>query len=120
MISLLLAAAKVPVAAVTTAPVQLTQRAPGFITPPPQSWVAAHAAWATHTFAGLFILMAVGLIFLLAIQTTKQEGLSGTIGGRVESAYRGRMGGEEQLQRLTGVVAVLFVVIATILSLTGI
>ncbi|MEO6913103.1 MAG: preprotein translocase subunit SecG [Candidatus Baltobacteraceae bacterium] len=119
MISLLLAAAKVPVVAVTTAPAQLNQQVP-FSAPAPQSWVAAHAGWATHTFAGLFILMAVGLIFLLAIQTTKQEGLSGTIGGRVESAYRGRMGGEEQLQRLTGVVAVLFVVIATILSLTGI
>ncbi len=118
MIALLLAAAKAPLA-VTTAPVQLTQQAP-FVPQAPQSWFAAHAGWATHTFAGLFILMAVGLIFLLAIQTTKQEGLSGTIGGRVESAYRGRMGGEEQLQRLTGVVAVLFVVIATILSLTGI
>jgi protein translocase SecG subunit len=57
---------------------------------------------------------------LLAVQTTKQEGLSGTIGGRVESAYRGRLGAEEQLKRLTGIVAVVFVVTAFILALTGI
>jgi protein translocase SecG subunit len=56
---------------------------------------------------------------LLAVQTTKQEGLSGTIGGRVESAY-GRMGAEEQLKRITGFTAVVFVVTGFILSLTGI
>ena len=56
--------------------------------------------------AGIFILAAISLIVLLAVQTTKQEGLTGTIGGRVESAYRGRLGAEEQLKRVTGVVAV--------------
>ncbi len=60
------------------------------------------------------------MIALLAVQTTKQEGLSGTIGGRVESAYRGRLGAEEQLKRLTGVVAVCFVIAGFILSITGI
>ncbi len=59
------------------------------------------------------------LIALLAVQTTKQEGLSGTIGGRVESAY-GRPGGEELLKRWTGFAAVGFVIVGTILSLTGI
>jgi len=86
----------------------------------PQSWFASHAPWLTHGIAGIFILAALGLICLLAIQTTKQEGLTGSIGGRVESAYRGRLGAEEQLKRLTGVVAVVFVVSAFVLSLTGI
>jgi preprotein translocase subunit SecG len=85
-----------------------------------QTPIAAHAPWLTHGIAGIFIVAAVGLVFLLAIQTTKQEGLSGSIGGRVESAYRGRLGAEEQLKRITGVVAVVFVVTAFILSLTGI
>ena len=66
------------------------------------------------------MVAAVGLVFLLAIQTTKQEGLTGSIGGRVESAYRGRLGAEEQLKRITGAVAVVFVVSAFVLSLTGI
>ena len=82
--------------------------------------IATHAAWLTHGLAGIFVLAAISLIFLLAIQTTKQEGLTGTIGGRVESSYHGRLGAEEQLKRLTGFVAVLFVVSAFVLSLTGI
>ena len=85
-----------------------------------QTWVAQHLPWLTHGIAGIFMVAAVGLVFLLAIQTTKQEGLTGSIGGRVESAYRGRLGAEEQLKRITGAVAVVFVVSAFVLSLTGI
>jgi len=88
--------------------------------PPPTTWLAQHASWLTHGIAGIFILSAIALIFLLAIQTTKQEGLTGSIGGRVESAYRGRLGAEEQLKRLTGIVAVFFVATGFVLSITGI
>ncbi len=86
----------------------------------PKTAIAIHAGWLTHGLAGIFVLAAISLIFLLAIQTTKQEGLTGTIGGRVESSYHGRLGAEEQLKRLTGFVAVVFVVSAFVLSLTGI
>jgi protein translocase SecG subunit len=82
--------------------------------------IATHAGWLTHGLAGIFVLSSISLFFLLAIQTTKQEGLTGTIGGRVESSYHGRLGAEEQLKRLTGFVAVLFVISAFVLSLTGI
>ena len=57
---------------------------------------------------------------LLAIQTTKQEGLSGTIGGRVEAAYRPRLGFDQQLARLTSWVAIGFVFVGFLLSLSGI
>jgi len=101
-------------------PVQITQ--PQLTPAPiiPQTPIAAHAPWLTHGLAGLFVLAAVALVFLLAIQTTKQEGLTGSIGGRVESNYRGRLGAEEQLKRITGITAVVFVITAFILSLTGI
>jgi protein translocase SecG subunit len=89
-------------------------------TPAPTTWFSQHVPWLTHGIAGIFIVAAILLIFLLAIQTTKQEGLTGSIGGRVESAYRGRLGAEEQLKRWTGVVAVVFVASAFVLSLTGI
>jgi protein translocase SecG subunit len=85
-----------------------------------QTPIAMHAPWLTHTLAGIFIVAAIAMIALLAVQTTKQEGLTGTIGGRVESAYRGRLGADEQLKRWTGVAAVTFVVVAFFLSLTGI
>jgi len=118
--ALLLAAKSVPGKLPTSVPV-LPPAAQNYQpTIQQQSWLAAHAPWATHAFAGIFIVAALALVFLLAIQTTKQEGLSGTIGGRVESAYRGRLGLEENLKRITTFVAVVFVLFATILSLTGI
>jgi protein translocase SecG subunit len=86
----------------------------------PKSPLAAHFGWLTHGFAGIFIISAVLLIILLAVQTTKQEGLSGTIGGRVESAYKGRVGFDKQLQRITTGIAITFVIFATFVSLSGI
>lgn len=85
----------------------------------PLTWFQQHASWATHGIAGIFVIAAIALVALLAAQTTKQEGLSGTIGGRVESAYA-RVGAEEQIKRLTGFAAVVFVLSAFVLSLTGI
>jgi preprotein translocase subunit SecG len=104
-----------PVNSATAPPLQV----PINTAPVVQTWFQQHAGWLTHTLAAFFIIAALALIILLALQTTKQEGLSGTIGGRVESAY-GRPGAEEQLKRVTGVAAVAFVVLGTILSLTGI
>jgi len=86
----------------------------------PKSALALHASWLTHGFAAVFVISAILLIVLLAVQTTKQEGLSGTIGGRVESAYKGRVGFDKQLQRFTTVVAITFVIFATFVSLSGI
>ena len=88
--------------------------------PAPETWFQLHLGWATHILAGLFVISAILLVFLLAIQTTKQEGLTGSIGGRVESAYRGRLGAEEMLKVWTARVAVCFVVFGFVLSLTGI
>ncbi len=116
------AAAAKPAAPPTANPLQVQQVQPApqsIPAPPAETWFQLHASWLTHGLAGLFIIAAVGLVVMLAIQTTKQEGLSGTIGGRVESAYS-RMGAEEQLKRITGIFAVMFVVLGTILSLTGI
>lgn len=109
-------AAKVPAPAASPLQVQMPAQQPVM----QQSAVAAHLPWLTHGIAGIFLIAAIGLIVLLALQTTKQEGLSGTIGGRVESTYRGRLGAEEQLKRITGLTATVFVVTAFILSLTGI
>ncbi len=87
---------------------------------PHKSSLAANAPWLTHTFAALFLVCAAGLVVLLAFQTTKQEGLSGQIGGRVEAAYRPRLGFDQQLARFTSWVAIGMVFFAVILSITGI
>jgi len=82
--------------------------------------LAQNFPWLTHTLAGIFVVLAISLIVLLAFQTTKQEGLSGTIGGRVESAYRPRLGFDQQLARVTSWVAIGFVFVGFLLSLSGI
>jgi len=129
LFSLLLAVATAQPAALATAGAVKPGASPVAVPPAPlqaptpapvQTPVAQHFPWLTHGIAGIFIISAIVLVFLLAIQTTKQEGLTGSIGGRVESAYRGRLGAEEQLKRLTGIVAAAFVISAFILSLTGI
>ena len=84
-----------------------------------QSGLALHAPWLTHTFAAFFLILGVLLVVLLAIQTTKQEGLSGTLGGRVESSTR-RLGLDAQIARVTQFVAIAFVFFATLISLSGI
>ena len=122
---LLAAASAVPAAVKAAAPAVKASAVPltlpsGFtFDTTPHSPLALHAAWLTHTFAGLFVVLGVLLVVLLALQTTKQEGLSGTVGGRVESSTR-RLGLDAQIARVTQVVAVAFVVVATIVSLSGI
>lgn len=74
-----------------------------------------------HTLGGLFVVFALMLMVLMAVQTTKNEGLGiGSIGGQRESLYRGRLGRDEQLARLTTYVAIGFVAVSFIISLTGI
>jgi protein translocase SecG subunit len=84
---------------------------PGNLFGPPQTWGSQHPL-VVGLVQGLFIVTAVGLIGLMAAQTTKTEGLSGSIGGRMESAYHGRLGLEQQLGRLTNTLACAFVVLA--------
>ena len=112
------AAAKAAVPAVKATALPINVAAPTFDLTP-HSWMAQHAGWLTHTLAGLFVILGVLLVVFLAIQTTKQEGLSGTLGGRVESSTR-RLGLDQQIARVTQTVAVAFVIVATIVSLTGI
>ena len=112
------AAAKAPLPAGTLSP-ELQRQLQGFQfahkTP-----MQTNFPWLTHTLAGLFLILAIALVALLAAQTTKQEGLSGTIGGRVESAYRPRLGFDQQLARLTSYVAIGMVFCAVLLSISGI
>jgi protein translocase SecG subunit len=82
--------------------------------------LASNYPWLTHTFAAIFVISAISLVLLLAFQTTKQEGLTGTLGGRVESNYRTRLGFDQQMSRITSIAAITFVLFGTLVSLSGI
>ncbi|HXP93391.1 MAG TPA: preprotein translocase subunit SecG [Candidatus Binatia bacterium] len=86
----------------------------------PKTPLAQHLPWLTHLFAAAFVTAAILLVILLAVQTTRQEGLTGTLGGRVDSSYRGRLGMEGQIARFTAFIAIAYVVVATIISISGI
>jgi len=59
-------------------------------------------------------LSAVALIVLVMSQTTKSEGLSGTIGGKMSSSFRGRPGIDEKLSLFTKYAAISFMVLTAL------
>jgi preprotein translocase subunit SecG len=77
------------------------------------SWASQHVA-ISYFVQILFVIAVVGLVALMSIQTTKTEGLSGSIGGRMESAYKGRLGLDQQLSRATSGFAVAFICLAIV------
>jgi protein translocase SecG subunit len=68
--------------------------------------------WVVNLIQALFLVSTVALIALMSAQTTKNEGLSGSIGGRADSAYHGRLGLDQQITRLTTFTASAWIVLA--------
>ena len=64
------------------------------------------------------VLLAIGMIFIVAIQQTKNEGLGGTIGGRVQSSFKGKAGFEEKLNELTRNIGIGFFVVSILVAVT--
>ncbi len=64
------------------------------------------------------VILAVGVIFIVAIQQTKSEGLGGTIGGRVTSSFKGKPGFEDRLNEITRYLGVGFFVVSILVALT--
>jgi protein translocase SecG subunit len=64
------------------------------------------------------VLLAVGLIFIVDIQQTKNEGLGGTIGGKVQTSFKGKAGFEERLSDLTRTLGIGFFVVSILVALT--
>lgn len=67
----------------------------------------------------LQIVSCVLLIGIVMTQATKSEGLSGTIGGKSESAFRGKPGTEERIAQYTKYLAISFFVISAILAIVN-
>jgi len=68
-------------------------------------------------FLIVYFLVCVGLVVTVLLQTTKNEGLSGIIGGAAHSVFKGKKGFEERLQEATNVLAVSFIVLSMLLSI---
>lgn len=64
------------------------------------------------------VILSLGLIFIVAIQQTKSEGLSGTIGGQVTSSFKGKPGFDERLNDITKNLGIAFFVVSVLVALT--
>lgn len=86
----------------------------------PASIPAAVAAHSMNTlqYVVLFVYFAVcaALIFLVLVQTSKSEGLTGTLGGSTQSVFKGKKSFEEQMNKITTYVAVLFVALSIVIA----
>ena len=63
---------------------------------------------------GIQALVSLALIIVVATQTTKNEGLTGNIGGPVTSSFKGKPGMEEQIRRITIYVCVAWFAISLV------
>lgn len=61
-------------------------------------------------------LVSLTLIALVMSQTTKNEGLTGTIGGNISANFKGKPGFEERLQMYTRNTAIAFGVISILVA----
>jgi preprotein translocase subunit SecG len=62
------------------------------------------------------LLAAGGMIAVILMQTTKSEGLSGTIGGKSTSTFKGKPGTEEKLSAYTKWTAITFMVASALVA----
>lgn len=60
----------------------------------------------------IHVILAVGIIVSVLLQSGKSAGLSGAIGGGAESLFGKKKGVEDKLERLTAVLAVAFMATA--------
>ena len=67
-------------------------------------------------FTWIQMISAIALIAIVMSQATKSEGLSGTIGGKTESAFQGKPGLDERLGEITKWAAIFFMVTSAIVS----
>ena len=67
-------------------------------------------------FIALQLISALALIGIVMSQATKSEGLSGTIGGKSESAFQGKPGFDDRLAEITKWAAIFFMVTSAIVT----
>jgi protein translocase SecG subunit len=64
------------------------------------------------------IAIAVSLIFIVAVQQSKNEGFGGSIGSRPMTSFKGKAGFEERLTQITKVLGVCFFVASILVAVT--
>jgi preprotein translocase subunit SecG len=64
----------------------------------------------------VFVAAAIGMIASVLLQTSKSAGLSGGLGGGAQTTFGKKKGVDDLLSKMTVVFAVLFMVLAIVLT----
>ena len=62
-------------------------------------------------------LISIALVLLVMSQTSKNEGLTGTIGGNVSANFKGKPGFEERLQNYTRYIGIAWFVVSILVGI---
>ena len=90
--------------------------APSVVPPPPPA-ASMGLGIVQYLLMTVYLLVCVGLIAAVLSQTSKNEGLSGMLGGNPQSVFRGKKSMEERLSAVTNYLAVSFLVLSMVISL---
>jgi len=71
---------------------------------------------AKYLFLVLQALVSLALIIIVALQTTKNEGLTGSIGGQMTPSFKGMPGAEEQVRTWTVYVSAAWFILSMIVA----
>ena len=63
-------------------------------------------------------VVGAGLITVVAMQESKNDGLTGQIGTTASTSFKGKAGKEERLNDLTKNIAIVFFVISIVVAIT--
>lgn len=70
-----------------------------------------------YTLLGIIqFFVGIGLIYIVAIQDSKNDGLTGQIGTTATTSFKGKAGREEQLNLITRNLAIVFFVICLLVA----
>ncbi|MEP6756241.1 MAG: preprotein translocase subunit SecG [Chthonomonadales bacterium] len=64
------------------------------------------------------VLIAIGLIFLIDIQPSRNEGIGASIGSPNQSSFKGKAGFEERMTEMTRNVSIAFVCVSILVMVT--
>jgi protein translocase SecG subunit len=64
------------------------------------------------------VLLAIALVFVVDIQTPKNEGIGGSIGGRVQTSFKGKAGFEDRLNAMTRNLGIGFFAVSILVAIT--
>lgn len=63
------------------------------------------------------LLVCIGLVGCVLSQTTKNEGLGGTISGAAQPVFRGKKSSEEKLSGVTTTLAITFLILSVLVQI---